>query len=335
MFSKANSEFSELLEGSTTTAADNVAVGSTALAVSTTGTRNTAVGPGYAKGAGKALTTGTDNVFMGVDAGGSNTTASNNTFVGGSAGCLNSTASQNTGIGLALISLIRGYKCLIVVPDKMAEEKIIHQKALGAEVVITRSDVEKGHPEYYADLAEKITKERGAFYINQFSNEANVNAHFEWTGPEIINQLGGQIDAFCAGVGTGGTLTGVGKALKKINNNCDLILADPTGSILEPLFRTGKKPKTVGSWIVEGIGEDYVPPLLEFNLISHAYSIPDKEAINTCNELLKKEGILAGSSSGTLIAAAIRYCKEQQSAKNVVTLVCDTGNKYLKIFDNE
>ena len=240
----------------------------------------------------------------------------------------------NTGIGLALISLIRGYKCLIVVPDKMAEEKIIHLKALGAEVVITRSDVEKGHPEYYADLAEKITKERGAFYINQFSNEANVNAHFEWTGPEIINQLGGQIDAFCAGVGTGGTLTGVGKALKKINNNCDLILADPTGSILEPLFRTGKKPETVGSWIVEGIGEDYVPPLLEFNLISHAYSIPDKEAINTCNELLKKEGILAGSSSGTLIAAAIRYCKEQQSAKNVVTLVCDTGNKYLKIFDN-
>ena len=240
----------------------------------------------------------------------------------------------NTGIGLALISLIRGYKCLIVVPDKMAEEKIIHLKALGAEVVITRSDVEKGHPEYYADLAEKITKERGAFYINQFSNEANVNAHFEWTGPEIINQLGGKIDAFCAGVGTGGTLTGVGKALKKINNNCDLILADPTGSILEPLFRTGKKPKTVGSWIVEGIGEDYVPPLLEFNLISHAYSIPDKEAINTCNELLKKEGILAGSSSGTLIAAAIRYCKEQQSTKNVVTLVCDTGNKYLKIFDN-
>ena len=240
----------------------------------------------------------------------------------------------NTGIGLALISLIRGYKCLIVVPDKMAEEKIIHLKALGAEVVITRSDVEKGHPEYYADLAEKITKERDAFYINQFSNEANVNAHFEWTGPEIINQLGGQIDAFCAGVGTGGTLTGVGKALKKINNNCDLILADPTGSILEPLFRTGKKPKTVGSWIVEGIGEDYVPPLLEFNLISHAYSISDKEAINTCNELLKKEGILAGSSSGTLIAAAIRYCKEQQSAKNVVTLVCDTGNKYLKIFDN-
>ncbi len=240
----------------------------------------------------------------------------------------------NTGIGLALISLIRGYKCLIVVPDKMAEEKIIHLKALGAEVVITRSDVEKGHPEYYADLAEKITKERGAFYINQFSNEANVNAHFEWTGPEIINQLGGKIDAFCAGVGTGGTLTGVGKALKKINNNCDLILADPTGSILEPLFRTGKKPKTVGSWIVEGIGEDYVPPLLEFNLISHAYSIPDKEAISTCNELLKKEGILAGSSSGTLIAAAIRYCKEQQSTKNVVTLVCDTGNKYLKIFDN-
>ena len=239
----------------------------------------------------------------------------------------------NTGIVLALIALILGYKCLIVVPDKMAEEKIIHLKALGAEVIITRSDVKKGHPEYYIDLAEKITRERDAFYINQFSNEANVRSHFEWTGPEIIDQLDGKIDAFCAGVGTGGTITGVGKALRKINKACDLILADPEGSILEPLFRTGKKPENTGSWIVEGIGEDYVPPLLEFDLITHAYSINDKEAISTCNELLKKEGILAGSSSGTLIASAIRYCKSQNTTKNVVTLVCDTGNKYLKIFD--
>ena len=240
----------------------------------------------------------------------------------------------NTGIGLALIALLRGYKCLIVVPDKMAKEKIIHLEALGAEVIITRSDVEKGHPEYYADLAQSIAdKNKGSLYINQFGNQANLNAHFEWTGPEILHQLSNKVDAFCAGVGTGGTITGVGKALKKINKNCDIILADPVGSILEPTFKTGIIPEHVGSWLVEGIGEDYIPPLLDFKIITHAYSISDKEAIDTCHLILKKEGVLAGSSSGTLISAAIKYCKEQNRPKNVVTLVCDTGNKYLKIYD--
>ena len=240
----------------------------------------------------------------------------------------------NTGIGLALIAILRGYKCLIVVPDKMAKEKIIHLEALGAEVVVTRSDVEKGHPEYYADLAQSIAnKHHGSLYINQFGNQANLNAHLEWTGPEILEQLSNKVDAFCAGVGTGGTITGVGKALKKINKNCDIILADPVGSILEPTFKTGIVPDHVGSWIVEGIGEDYIPPLLDLKLITHAYAISDQEALETCNLILKKEGVLSGSSSGTLISAAIKYCREQTEMKNVVTLVCDTGNKYLKIYD--
>jgi len=242
----------------------------------------------------------------------------------------------NTGIGLALIAIQRGYKCLIVVPDKMAKEKIIHLKALGAEVVVTRSDVEKGHPEYYADLAEKIANDNeGSLYINQFANDANLRSHLKWTGPEIINQLSNKVDAFCAGVGTGGTITGVGKAIRKINKDCDIILADPVGSILEPKINTGKIPDKVGSWIVEGIGEDYIPPLLDLSLITHAYAISDKEALETCNKVLKKEGVLSGSSSGTLISAAIKYCKEQTESKNVVTLVCDTGNKYLKIYDRD
>ena len=143
------------------------------------------------------------------------------------------------------------------------------------------------------------------------------------------------MDAFCAGVGTGGTITGVGKALRDVNKDCDIVLADPVGSILEPKFRTGIIPDHVGSWIVEGIGEDYIPPLLDFPIISHAYAISDKEALDTCNMVLKKEGILSGSSSGTLIAAAIKYCKEQSKPKNVVTFVCDTGNKYLKIYDKK
>ena len=240
----------------------------------------------------------------------------------------------NTGIGLALIAVLRGYKCLIVVPDKMAKEKIIHLEALGAEVIITRSDVEKGHPEYYADLAQSMAdKNKGSLYINQFENQANLNAHFKWTGPEILQQLSNKVDAFCAGVGTGGTITGVGKAFRKINKDCDIILADPVGSILEPTFKTGIIPDHVGSWLAEGIGEDYIPPLLDLKLITHAYSISDKEALATGHFVLKKEGILSGSSSGTLISAAIKYCKEQTRPKNVVTLVCDTGNKYLKIYD--
>ena len=154
-------------------------------------------------------------------------------------------------------------------------------------------------------------------------------------GPEIFKQLNGKVDAFVAGVGTGGTITGVGKFLKRKVKNFELVLADPKGSILKELVDTGKISADVGSWIVEGIGEDFSPPLLDSTLIDHAYTISDKEAVKTCNIILQKEGILAGSSSGTLIAAAIKYCKAQKVKKNVVTLVCDAGDKYLrKVYNN-
>jgi len=174
-----------------------------------------------------------------------------------------------------------------------------------------------------------------AFYINQFDNKANVEAHYKTLGPEIHRQLKGKVDAFVAGVGTGGTITGVGKFFKKQNKKFQLVLADPKGSILKELVDTGRLSNDVGSWIVEGIGEDFCPPLLDLDLIDSAYSITDKEAINTCNLVLKKEGILAGGSSGTLIAAAIKFCQSQKSKKNVVTLVCDAGDKYLRKVYNE
>ncbi len=241
----------------------------------------------------------------------------------------------NTGIALAIMALKKGYKMIVVVPDKMTIEKVYHLRALGAEVIITRSDVSKGHPDYYLDIAKKIAKKKNAFYINQFDNEANLNSHYEMLGPEIFKQLGGKVDAFVAGVGTGGTITGVGKFLKRKVKNFELVLADPKGSILKELVDTGKVSKNVGSWIVEGIGEDFSPPLLDSTLIDHAYTISDKEAVKTCNTILQKEGILAGSSSGTLIAAAIKYCKAQKVKKNVVTLVCDAGDKYLrKVYNN-
>ena len=241
----------------------------------------------------------------------------------------------NTGIALAIMALKKGYKMIVVVPDKMTIEKVYHLRALGAEVIITRSDVSKGHPDYYLDIARKIAKKKNAFYINQFDNEANLKSHYEMLGPEIFKQLNGKVDAFVAGVGTGGTITGVGKFLKRKVKNFELVLADPKGSILKELVDTGEISKDVGSWIVEGIGEDFSPPLLDSTLIDHAYTISDKEAVKTCNIILQKEGILAGSSSGTLIAAAIKYCKAQKVKKNVVTLVCDAGDKYLrKVYNN-
>ena len=241
----------------------------------------------------------------------------------------------NTGIALAIMAVKRGYKVVIIVPDKMTIEKVYHLKALGAEVIVARSDVVNGHPEYYLEIAKRIAKERKAFYINQFSNQANIKSHIKDLGPEIYKQLNGKIHAFVAGVGTGGTISGIGKFLKSKNKKCELVLADPKGSILKDLIKTGKINKNVGSWIVEGIGEDFCPPLLDTSLIDHAYSISDFEAIDSCRKLLQNEGILAGSSSGTLLATALKFCKSQKVKKNVVTLICDAGDKYLRKIYNE
>src|SRR5438132_3495427 len=242
----------------------------------------------------------------------------------------------NTGLGLALVASQKGYRLLIVVPDKMSQEKIFHLKALGAEVQLTRSDVTKGHPEYYQDKAARIARETpGAFYVNQFGNEANPWAHEHTTGPEIWEQMEHQLDALVCGVGTGGTLTGLGRFFAKVAPTAEMVLADPQGSILAPLVKTGKTPEHVGSWLVEGIGEDFVPPVCDLSLVKKAYAISDREALLTCRELLRKEGVVAGTSTGTLVAAALRYCRESSSPKRVVTLVCDSGNKYLSKVYND
>ncbi len=241
----------------------------------------------------------------------------------------------NTGLGLAQVGIPKGYRIILVVPDKMSREKIQHLRALGAEVRLTRSDVGKGHAEYYQDMAEKLAAEiPGAFYVNQFANPANPLAHETTTGPEIWEQLGQDIDAVVVGVGSGGTLTGLGRFFQKNSPKTEMVLADPVGSVLAPLIKTGKMVEA-GSWTVEGIGEDFVPPNADLSLVGKAYSIPDKQSMLAVRDLLSREGILAGSSSGTLLAAALRYCREQKTAKRVVTFVCDSGNKYLsKVFDD-
>ena len=240
----------------------------------------------------------------------------------------------NTGLGLALVASQKGYQLTLVIPDKMSQEKILHLKALGAEVVMTRSDVEKGHPDYYQDMAERIAAERGGFYVNQFANPANPLAHEMTTGPEIAAQLDHRLDAMVCGVGSGGTLGGLSRYFAKAVPQCEMVLADPQGSVLADYVKTGKMGKA-GSWVVEGIGEDFLPPNADLSRVKKAYTISDAESLETARLLLKKAGILAGSSSGTLIAAALRYCREQTTPKRVCTFVCDSGNKYLSKMFND
>lgn len=249
-------------------------------------------------------------------------------------GTLIEATAGNTGLGLALVAALKGYKLKLVVPDKMSREKIFHLKAMGAEVILTRSDVGKGHPEYYQDMAERIAGETGAFFINQFANPANPYAHETTTGPEIWEQMDHDVDALVCGVGSAGTMSGLSHFFEKVSPATELVLADPVGSVLADYIHTGKYGEA-GSWIVEGIGEDFIPPIADFARVKKAYSISDQEACTTVRELLLKEGILAGSSSGTLIAAALHYCREQKAPKRVVSFVCDSGNKYLsKVFND-
>jgi cystathionine beta-synthase len=240
----------------------------------------------------------------------------------------------NTGLGLAQVATVKGYKLILIVPDKMAREKILHLRAMGVDVRITRSDVGKGHPEYYQDMAQTIAQKTGAFFVNQFENPANPAAHEATTGPEILDQMEGDIDAMVVGVGSGGTLTGLGRFFQKASPKTKMILADPKGSILYDYVNTGTYGEA-GSWIVEGIGEDFIPMNAQMDLVAKAYEITDRESVETARELLQKEGILAGSSSGTLLAAALKYCREQTEPRRVVSLVCDTGAKYLtKMFND-
>ena len=242
----------------------------------------------------------------------------------------------NTGIGLALVAQQKGYRLVLVVPDKMSREKIFNLRAMGAEVVLTRSDVAKGHPQYYQDMAERLAQETpGAYFINQFGNPDNPLAHEQGTGPEIWRQMDGDMDAIVFGCGSSGTMTGLSRYFAKVAPQVEFVLADPVGSILAQYINEGVLSTKSGSWLVEGIGEDFLPPISDFSRVHKAYAITDKESFLAGRDLLMKEGVLGGSSTGTLLAAALKYCREQATPKKVVVFVCDTGNKYLSKMYND
>lgn len=235
----------------------------------------------------------------------------------------------NTGVGLAMLAAVKGYRCIFVLPDKMSGEKIRLLKAYGAEVVVTPTAVPPDSPESYNGVADRLSREiPGAWRPNQFTNLANPEVHYHTTGHEIWDQTEGKVTAFVSGVGTGGTISGVARYLKEQNPEMKIIGADPEGSVL-----SGGTPS---SWKVEGIGEDFVPKTLNSQLVDEWIRIGDAESFHTARELSRREGILAGGSSGTNVAAALRYARRLSAEHLVVTVVCDTGRNYMsKFFDDD
>jgi len=242
----------------------------------------------------------------------------------------------NTGLGLALVAGAKGYRVVLAVPDKMSTEKVVHLRALGADVRITRSDVGKGHPDYYQDYAARLAREiPGAYFVDQFNNPANPLAHETGTAPEIWAQTGHDVDAIVVGVGSCGTLTGLTRFFRKVQPDLEFVLADPVGSILAEYTRSGHLGKA-GSWAVEGIGEDFLPTIADLSGVRAAYSISDQDSYNMARELLRREGIMGGSSTGTLLSSALKYCQAQSRPKRVVSFVCDTGTRYLsKVYNDQ
>ncbi len=237
--------------------------------------------------------------------------------------------SGNTGVGLAMVAAVKGYRCIFIMPDKMSVEKIRLLKAYGAEVVITPTNAESNSPDGYSGVAARLMNEiPNAWQPNQFTNLNNPEYHYRNTGPEIWEQTEGKITVFVAGVGTGGTVSGVGKFLKEKNPKIRVVAADPEGSIL-----SGDSPKP---WAVEGIGEDYVPKTFNSHVVDEWIRVSDTESFMTARAMSQKEGLLMGGSCGTAMAAGLRYAQRCGPKDMIVVLCPDTGRNYLsKLYSEE
>lgn len=247
--------------------------------------------------------------------------------------------SGNTGVGLAIVSAIKGYKAAFVIPDKMSHEKIQLLRAFGARVVITPTAVQPEDPRSYYNVAKRIVAETpNAILANQYHNPENPRSHYETTGPEIWEQTQGQVTDVIIGMGTGGTITGVGRYLKEQNPGIQIIGVDPAGSILQETWREGHVPEDVEptTYKVEGIGEDFLPTTLDISVIDQVLRVTDKESFIWARRMVKEEGIFCGGSSGSAVAAAVRHAQTLDSNRLVVTILPDTGSRYLsKFFDDK
>ena len=253
-------------------------------------------------------------------------------------GTIVESTSGNTGIGLAIAAAIKGYKCVFVLADKQSPEKIKQLRAFGARVVVTPTDVDADDPRSYYSVARQIVEDTpNAILANQYHNPVNPATHYQTTGPEIWQQTAGKIDVFVCGVGTGGTITGVGRYLKEQNPKVQIVGVDPVGSILADYFKTGKMTEA-HSYKIEGIGEDFVPSIYDFSVIDDMVKVTDKESFLMARRLVREEGIFCGGSSGSALVGAMHYAIEKnlESGNLVVVLLPDSGTRNLgKVFDDE
>lgn len=243
--------------------------------------------------------------------------------------------SGNTGMGLALAAAIKGYQCIFTMPDKMSQEKIDALRALGAEVIVTPSQVEHHDPRSYHSVALRLSKEiPNSYFPNQYENPANANAHYATTGPEIWEQTEGKLTHVVIGVGTGGTITGVARYLKEKNPAIRVIGADPQGSIFAELFRTGRRPQPE-PYKVEGIGQDEKPANVDFSVIDEIHSVGDKDSFLRTRLLARSEGIFAGGSSGSVVHVALKIAEDLDEKSIVVIIIPDSGTRYLSKIYND
>jgi cystathionine beta-synthase len=243
--------------------------------------------------------------------------------------------SGNTGMGLALAAAIKGYQCIFTMPDKMSREKIDALRALGAEVIVTPTEVEHDDPRSYHSVAHRLSREiPNSLYPNQYVNPANVEAHYKGTGPEIWDQTEGKVTAVVIGVGTGGTITGVARYLKEKNPNIRVIGADPVGSIFAEMFKTGRKPQ-VQPYKTEGIGQTELPRNVDFSVIDDIYAVSDKDAFGLTRQLARFEGIFAGGSAGSALYAALKVSEKLTENDIVVVIIPDSGTRYLSKIYND
>lgn len=245
--------------------------------------------------------------------------------------------SGNTGVGLAIAAAIKGYKCIFVLPDKMSVEKIRNLRAFGAKVVVTPTAVEPDDPRSYYQVSRRLARETpNAFYMNQYDNLSNREAHYKMTGPEILKQMP-DIDVFIAGIGTGGTICGVGKYLKEKKPSCKIVAVDPVGSIVYEYFKSGKILTAPKTYKIEGIGEDFIPKNYDLSVIDDMIQVEDKESFLMTRELLTREGLYSGVSSGSAVVGALKWIKKNQlTDKNVLIVLPDSGNRYLsKVYNDD
>ena len=241
--------------------------------------------------------------------------------------------SGNTGVGLAILAAVRGYKAIFTMPDKVSEEKRALLKAYGAEVVMAPTDLPPTSPAHYVNVAKRLQKETpGSFMPNQYQNEGNPKAHYSTTGPEIWRQTKGKVDALVAGVGTGGTISGAGRYLKKMKKSLLVAGVEPEGSIYANLKHGTTDP--LHPYLVEGIGEDFVPGTYDHSVVDEMIRVSDQASVAAARRLVLEEGIFAGGSSGSAVAGALELASHRPTLKLIVVIIPDSGRSYLsKIYD--